>query len=173
MFDPSVVGVRYAIVGGAATSAYMPERTTFDIDLLILPGELDSARANLNAGSWSKQGQLTPEPGLGLDGESWRHGADQLDLLWSEQAWASEAISDATKNERNIVALPFLVMMKMNAARGVDQGDLTRMLGFADDASLNRTEDVLRRYRPDLLEDLTQYIEIGRLEVGDRSGPHS
>jgi hypothetical protein len=56
----------------------------------------------------------------------------------------------------------------MNAARGVDQGDLTRMLGFADDQSLEETRSVLRRYRPDLMDDLDQYIAIGRLEVRGR-----
>ena len=169
MFDPSAVGVRYAIVGGVATSAYMPERTTLDIDLLILPDELEQARANLIASGWSKRSELTPEPGLGLDGESWRRGDHQLDLLWGKEEWVREAILDASKNEQKIVGLPFLVMMKMNAARGVDQGDLTRMLGFANGESLERTRAVLCRYRPDLTEDLEQYIAIGRLEIGEPS----
>jgi hypothetical protein len=165
MFDPSVVGVRYAIVGGVATSAYMPERTTLDIDILMSAQHIDQARSNLTRSGWTKGTRLTPEPGLGLEGESWRLGDRQLDLLCGDADWISAAVAEAQGRERNIIDLPYLVMMKMNAARGVDQGDLTRMLGFATDEVLERTRDTLRRYRPDLLEDLDQYVAIGKLEV--------
>jgi hypothetical protein len=166
MFDPSVVGVPYAIVGGVATAAYMPERTTLDIDVLVLSTQLSDVRTNLEANGWGRGKRLTPEPGLGLDGEAWRKGDQFLDVLWSDHEWARIAILEAAQNDRRIIGLPYLVMMKMNAARGVDQGDLTRMLGFAKDELLQQTRRVLKRVRPDLLEDFEQYVAIGKLEVG-------
>lgn len=166
MFDPSVVGVDFAVVGGVATSLYMPERTTVDIDVLIAPESLASARSNLEAAGWRPGSALQPEPGLGLKAESWRQGDHHLDLLWSSELWASKAITGARDNQRRIVGLGYLVIMKMNAARGVDQGDLTRMLGMASDDEVAAVRQVLQQHRPDLIEDFEQYVVIGRLETG-------
>ncbi|MGH7727548.1 MAG: hypothetical protein ACREM2_01985 [Vulcanimicrobiaceae bacterium] len=65
---------------------------------------------------------------------------------------------------------PFLVLMKMDSARGIDQGDLTRMLALADDSALERTRAVLARYShdPAAIDDLEQYLLLGRLELGDQ-----
>ncbi len=172
--DPSVVGVDFAVVGGVATSRYMPERTTVDIDVLIAPRSLDEARRNLQAAGWREGSNLTPEPGLGLREQAWRRDDQHLDVLWSDAAWARHAIEGARSEGRKIVELGYLVMMKMNAARGVDQGDLTRMLGLASEVSPEAARAILREHRPDLLEDFEQYIAIGKLEAdadsGDRDG---
>lgn len=54
--------------------------------------------------------------------------------------------------------------MKIRASRGIDIGDLGRMLGAADDAALNKTRGVIRRYLPDGVEDLESLIFLGKLE---------
>nr|MDQ2687163.1 hypothetical protein [Armatimonadota bacterium] len=65
-----------------------------------------------------------------------------------------------------IIALPYLALMKMRASRGIDIGDLTRMLGGADEDSLEQTRRVIGKYLPDGMEDLESLILLGRLEQG-------
>jgi hypothetical protein len=56
--------------------------------------------------------------------------------------------------------------MKIDSARGIDQGDLTRMLGLLDDAAVERVVDVVRRHYgdPHGAEDVRQYAMLGKLE---------
>ncbi len=67
--------------------------------------------------------------------------------------------------------LAHLVLMKLDASRGVDQGDLSRMLGLAQDASLTDVRAVVATSLPDAVGDVEQYNELGRFEVG-RNAAH-
>jgi hypothetical protein len=66
-----------------------------------------------------------------------------------------------------IVDLTYLVALKLDASRSIDQGDLSRMLGFATDDDLDRVRTVVRRLLPADADDLEQYILLGRFEVGN------
>jgi hypothetical protein len=85
--------------------------------------------------------------------------------LWSAEPWAEEAVAIGGTSGA-VVPLPYLVLMKLDAAGGVDQGDLTRMLGFASDSAVDSVRRVVEKHMPSALEDLEQYVAIGRLEVG-------
>jgi hypothetical protein len=54
--------------------------------------------------------------------------------------------------------------MKIIASRGIDIGDLTRMLGGADEESLRQVRQVIGANLPDAAEDLESMILLGRLE---------
>lgn len=160
----------YAVVGGVATAAYQPERHTQDIDVLIDADSLPTIRKRLRELGAQRSGELAfPASQLGLHGETWSLAEHApLDLMWSEAPWATEATQQAhlDASSSRIVPLPYLVLMKMDASRGVDQGDLSRMLGLADDANLDAVRSVIAQHMPDAVEDLESYIEIGRIEVG-------
>jgi hypothetical protein len=167
-------GIPYAVIGGVATRAYMPERTTADLDLLIEPENLEAAIGQLQAKGY----EALPRPIEFFDTRLALHGrrligASHIDLLTSNQGWVSAAVSD-TRSDRiglPVVDLSYLVLLKMDASRGIDQGDLTRMLGFASEADLNRVRAVVARLLPADSEDLEQYIAIGRFEVGADPAP--
>ena len=59
-------------------------------------------------------------------------------------------------------------MMKLQASRVQDLADMTRMLGAADEATLEDVRAVARRYAPDALEDIESMIALGRMELGDQ-----
>lgn len=162
---------RYAIVGGVATRAYQPERATKDVDVLIAPGNVDEARRALSGAGGKRVGTLAmPDSQLALAGETWIFPDDgEIDILWSPLGWAEEALRDIRRDQTDapVVSLAFLVLMKLDASRSVDQGDLARMLGLADDRSLGETRATVRRHLGvDVAEDLESYITLGRLEVG-------
>jgi len=62
---------------------------------------------------------------------------------------------------------PYLTVMKLLSSRIVDTGDLTRMLGHQDAATLAAVRQVIVTYgRPEDVADLEQIIALGRLEHG-------
>ncbi|MGP6157168.1 MAG: hypothetical protein ACLPYS_06615 [Vulcanimicrobiaceae bacterium] len=168
----------YALVGGVATRAYQPERATKDVDVLVPEDSLEALRTRLQAAGGRMTSMLSmPDSHLGLEGEAWSvPSAGEIVILWSRQPWAREALAGAGRDQTGepVVSLGHLVLMKLDASRGIDQGDLSRMLGLADDVSLEQTRAVVRRYfGHDLAQDLESYIELGRLEVGRCGGDAS
>ena len=65
----------------------------------------------------------------------------------------------ARHNER-----PYLVLMKLAAGRLQDLADIGRMLGAADDSTLEAARRIVRRYRAGDAEDLESMIRLGKLE---------
>ncbi|HET7813759.1 MAG TPA: hypothetical protein VFL13_05250, partial [Candidatus Baltobacteraceae bacterium] len=67
-----------------------------------------------------------------------------------------------------VVPLPYLVLMKFDAARGIDQGDLTRMLGAVSDAEVESIAAIVEEYTgdPGAADDIRQYAQLGRWELG-------
>ncbi|HEY6235321.1 MAG TPA: hypothetical protein VIW69_09500 [Candidatus Elarobacter sp.] len=158
-----------AVVGGVATRAYSPERKTKDIDVLVDHARYDEAIAGLRQLGWRRDGELYfPNSLLGLYGSAWLRNGQKVDVLATDQPWAEEALAQRSYDQTGlrVIALPYLVLMKIDSARGIDQGDLTRMLGLLDDAALERVVDVVERHYSDShgAEDVRQYATLGRLE---------
>jgi hypothetical protein len=158
-----------AVVGGVATRAYSPERTTKDIDVLVAHDRYHEAVHRLEGLGWEHDGDLHfPNGLLGLYGTAWLKEGQKLDLMSTEQPWAEEALSDKSYDQTGlrVIALPYLVMMKIDSARGIDQGDLTRMLGLLNETAVERVVDVVRRHYgdPHGAEDVRQYAMLGKLE---------
>ena len=158
-----------AIVGGVATRAYSPERKTQDIDVLVDHDQYAEALQRLQTLGWDKVRDLFFTAGLlGLYGSAWLKDGQKLDVLATDQPWAAEALSQHCYDQTGlrVIALPYLVLMKIDSARGIDQGDLTRMLGLLDDAAVERVIEVVERHYgdPHGAVDVRQYAELGRLE---------
>ncbi|MBW4697466.1 MAG: hypothetical protein KME03_06135 [Aphanocapsa lilacina HA4352-LM1] len=58
--------------------------------------------------------------------------------------------------------------MKSISSRGVDIGDLSQMLGLADDQALDQIRTVVSTYLADAAEDLESLIVLGKLEFEER-----
>jgi hypothetical protein len=56
--------------------------------------------------------------------------------------------------------------MKLDSARGVDQGDLTRMLGRLEDSEVEAIARIVERHShdPQAADDARQYALLGRME---------
>ncbi len=158
-----------AVVGGIATRAYAPERKTQDIDVLVDHARYGDATASLHRQGWRKVRDLFFTAGLlGLYGSAWLKDGQKLDVLATDQAWAEEALSQKAYDQTGlrVIGLPYLVLMKIDSARGIDQGDLTRMLGLLDEAEVERVVAVVERHYgdPHGAQDVRQYAMLGKLE---------
>jgi hypothetical protein len=152
----------WAIVGGVATSAYMPERATKDLDILLHTADHQAALTAL------AQAGYTDEGGLGIiAGRQWRTPSGiSIDLLWSDAPWVAEALREPYLDGLGypVLALPYLVLMKLAASRLQDMADVARMLGWADEGTLAAVRQVVQRYSPVDVEDVESLIFLGQQE---------
>ena len=87
-------------------------------------------------------------------------------LLALRRPWLREAFESASRGEtgRPYVAVPYLVLMKLESGRLQDLADISRMLGFAEESPLDETRRIVSQYRPEDAEDLESMIRLGKLE---------
>ncbi len=157
----------WAVVGAVAARLYMPERTTVDVDVLIATDDFEAAEQQLGNAAWRRTGNLTTRR------SAWRSPEGPgLDLVSCEAPWAREALEEAQQNRDAaglpICPLPYLVLLKLQASRTIDIADVSRMLGLADDATLDRVRAVVAQHAPEDVDDLDALIELGKLECGER-----
>ena len=152
----------FVIVGGVATALYMPQRLTDDLDILVLATDAPLLHQELIAAGCSRIGNLT------VGGTSWAvPGGGTLDVLESSEPWAATAVGEPNRSPTGlpVIALPYLVLLKLGASRSLDLGDLTRMLGLADEPTRQQVREAVALYRPEDLPDLESLIALGDLEL--------
>lgn len=151
----------FVVVGGIATALYMRQRVTLDVDILVRSSDAQGMAVELRAAGCREAGSLA------FGGRMWvtPDGSD-LDVLDSDEDWAIEAITSPRRSPTGlpVIDLPYLVLMKLDSSRTIDVGDVGRMLGGAGEDERDRVRDVIRRYRPDQLEDVESLIVLGALE---------
>lgn len=156
-----LAGLPFVIVGGTATALYMPARHTDDVDILVSTADLVQIERALRSAGARRQGPLT------IGGAAWtlQDGTD-LDVIVSDAPWVPAALATPVRDPTGlpVIDLPYLVLLKLEASRLVDIGDLGRMLGGADDQHLRRVRLVVARHMPDAVDDLESIIELGKLE---------
>ncbi|HEY9705216.1 MAG TPA: hypothetical protein V6C58_22450 [Allocoleopsis sp.] len=151
----------FVVVGGVATRLYMPERMTFDLDILVSSEDAELIYQDLAKAKGQKIG------GLSIPGSQWKLEDETfLDVLEGEEDWVIEAIKNPNHAPDGlpIIDLPYLVLMKFIAGRSQDLADISRMLGVAKDLQLEQVTNVINKYLPNAVEDLESLIILGKLE---------
>jgi len=154
----------FVIVGAVATWLYMPQRATRDVDILVRAADAPAIAEELQHAGFVQTGRLS------IGGTSWRapNGA-VFYVLESEAPWIDEALAkpNTAPDGLPVIALPYLVLLKLDAGRCQDLADIQRMLGQAGEHTLQAVRDLVRLYRPAGLEDLDSLIALGKLEYTD------
>ena len=151
----------FVVVGGIATRLYMPERMTDKLEILVLTQDATNLYGELEEAGSRRTGELS------IGGSTWElPDGTYLDVIESRDSWVREAIINPNKAPDGlpIIGLPYLVLMKLKASRGIDIGDLTRMLGGADETALRLVRRAIKDFMPDAVEDLKSLIVLGKLE---------
>ena len=158
---PILKGIEWAIVGGVATRAYMPERMTKDLDILVHQNDKDTVLARLQQAGYQMIEHLAI-PGYSLRSPE----GIEVDVLFSDDTWLQDALRQPVLDPAGypVISLPYLILLKMGAQRTQDWADVSRMLGLATDAELDAVRAVVARYTPDDSEDLESLIFIGKKE---------
>ena len=161
-------GIPWVIVGGVATRAYMPERMTKDMDILIKKTDGDEVIERLTASGYTAVSKLAL-PGFVLRSPQ----GVEVDVLLGDAAWLDAALQQPRYDAASypVLDLPYLVLMKLTAMRTQDSADASRMLGLASEEELSEVRAVVARYSPQDSEDLESLIYLGKLELQPPSDP--
>jgi hypothetical protein len=160
---PVLQDIPWAIAGGVATRAYMPERMTKDLDILVRRQDEAEVRKRLEAAGYRYVFPLAVPGFLARSSEE-----VEIDVLLGDYAWLDEALAQPRQDPAGypVLDLPYLVLVKMTASRVQDVADVTRMLGLASEEALARVREVFARYAPGDVEDLESLIYLGQVEMG-------
>lgn len=155
--------VAWLLIGGLATRAYMPERTTLDVDILIHPDDEAAARAAFVAAGYTLMGSLS----IG----GWtveRAGEPPIDVVLGTMPWIDDALAAPAHDAAGLPVLqrPYLMLMKLDAGRPQDLADVQRMLRDTPQAERHSTRALIARYLPDAAEDWDSLITLADLEFG-------
>lgn len=151
----------FVIVDGVATRLYMPERMTVDLDVLIKAEDAVLVYEDLEAAGSQKQNDLS------ISGSQWTlSDGTSLDVLEGNEPWVEAAVDSPNYSPDGlpVIALPYLVLMKLLASRSQDLADISRMLGGATTDQLQAVREVINQYLPTAKEDLESLIMLGKLE---------
>ena len=162
--SPVLKQIPWVVIGGVATRAYMPERMTHDLDILIRVQHAVMVRRRLETAGYLWVAELA------IPSFTYRtpHGIE-IDVLLSEAPWINAALSQPRRDPAGypVIALPYLVLLKLASSRAQDVADLARMLGLADEATLAQVRATVTRYAPEEMDDVNSLIYLGQLEMAD------
>lgn len=158
---PILKGIDWVIIGGVATRAYMPERMTKDLDIIVHQRDGEAVIKRLEQAGYHIVSRLSI-PGylmLAPDGT-------ELDVIFGDYPWLKEALDHPVHDPAGypIVKLSYLILLKMEAQRAQDWADVSRMLGWASETDLDEVRAVVKRHMPEDVEDLESLIFIGKKE---------
>jgi hypothetical protein len=162
--DLTLMGtIPWVLVGGIALRAYMPERMTQDVDILIHAQDEQAARAAFLQAGYTITGPLaiggfTAHPPSGMP----------IDVLTSTAPWLDQAFAHPGRDAAGYAVLPrpYLMLLKMQAGRPQDWVDVQRMLRDTPAAERAATRTLIGRYAPDLVEDYDSLITLADWEFG-------
>lgn len=158
---PILRGIDWAIIGVVATRAYMPERMTKDLDILVHRNDGEVVVKKLEQAGYRVVSHLAVPGYLMLSPEG-----VELDVIFGDYPWLKNALTQPANDPAGypVIELPYLILLKMAAQRAQDWADVARMVGWASDAELDAVRAVVARYTPEDSEDLESLIFIGKKE---------
>ena len=155
--------IPWVLVGGIALRAFMPERATLDVDLMIHAQDEAAARSALEAAGYRVAGILAIG-GFTVE----MPGQMPIDVLTSSAPWLDVALAHPARDAAGypIMPRPYLMLLKLEAGRPQDCVDVQRMLRDTPPAERTATRALINQYLPDLVEDYDALITLADWEFG-------
>jgi hypothetical protein len=162
---PLLHGIRWALIGGLALRAYMPERMTLDVDVLIHDRDASVVRAAFVAAGYRVIGLLSVG---GFTVQMPDSEAMPIDVLTRADPWLDDALAQPVYDSAGypVLSRPYLVLIKLQAGRTQDLADVQRLL--AQTPSIERTaiRALVETFSPELVEDYDSLVSLADLEFG-------
>lgn len=155
-------GIDWVLIGGVATRAYMVERMTKDMDVLVRDADGAETIARLKGAGYQVVSRLAV-PGFLLQSPD----GVEVDVLFGRHPWLEEALAHPAHDPAGypVIQLPYLVLLKLWATRDQDWTDITRMLSTATAEQLAQVRAVVARYSLEDSADLDTMIFLGQREM--------
>jgi hypothetical protein len=162
---PILDSVPWVLVGGLALRAYIPERMTLDVDILIHERDAEVTRVAMLKAGYHVTGVLS------IGGFSVQGGdptAPPIDILTRADAWLDTALAQPVADPAGypVLSRPYLILLKLQAGRTQDLADVQRLLAHVPYPERAIFRDIVERYAPDLVEDYDSLCTLADLEFG-------
>lgn len=157
-------GVEFAVIGGLGVRAYVQQRTTDDIDVILRGDDYSEASRRILDLGFETDGLVD------LGGDQFIKYASpsgvDLDVMLALKAYQQEAISNAARMEFpgggvRVVSPEYLILFKLDAMRGFDSDESdVRALIRAGVVDVNRVEALVEEHLPYLLDDFRSLRDL-------------
>ena len=158
----------WVLVGGVALRAYIPERMTLDVDILINERDAVVVRDAFLAAGYHVIGQLsiggfTVEPSL--------TDSPVVDILTRTDDWVDEALATPSHDVAGypVLGRPYLLLMKLQAGRTQDLADIQRLLASTPTLERAAIRVLIEQQSPELVEDYDSLCTLADLEFGSKA----
>jgi hypothetical protein len=158
-------GIRWVIVGGLALRAYIPERMTLDVDILVHERDARRVEDAFRASDYDVTARLTIG---GFTVQPLGEEAPVIDIITRADGWLDQALLTPGRDPAGypVLGRPYLTLMKLQAGRTQDLADVQRLIASAPAAERATTRELVLRESPELAEDFDSLCTLADLEFG-------
>jgi hypothetical protein len=161
--------IHWVLIGGLALRAYMPERLTFDIDILVHERDSQAVRTAFIASGFVLVGELS------IGGFSVRTTTTSapIDVIIRSDSWLDTALLAPAQDSAGypVLGRPFLILLKLEAGRTQDLADVQRLLAYTASEERASIRTLIVAEQPELVEDYDSLCILADLEFGAPSPP--
>lgn len=157
--------IPWVLVGGIALRAYIPERMTQDVDILVHERDAVQVQAKFIRAEY----QLTGLPSIGgFSMELPQQKSPPIDVLVREDSWLDSALNTPSHDEAGypILARPYLLLLKLQDGRTQDLADIQRLLAYRSSNERDTMRQIIEQESPELVEDFDALCVLADLEFG-------
>jgi hypothetical protein len=161
--------IHWVLIDGLALRAYMPERLTFDIDILVHERDSQAVRTAFIASGFVLVGELS------IGGFSVRTTTTSapIDVIIRSDSWLDTALLAPAQDSAGypVLGRPFLILLKLEAGRTQDLADVQRLLAYTASEERASIRTLIVAEQPELVEDYDSLCILADLEFGAPSPP--
>jgi hypothetical protein len=157
--------IRWVLVGGIALRAYIPERMTLDVDVLIHERDTTGARDAFRNAGYRIVGELSIG---GFSCQQPQSDAMPVDVLIRSDDWLDAALAAPVYDAAGypVLARPYLILLKLQAGRTQDLADIQRLLSRTPKTEREVTRRLIQQVEPAIIEDFDSLVTLAELEFG-------
>jgi hypothetical protein len=155
----------WVLVGGLALRAYIPERMTLDVDILVHERDAEATRSALLNAGYRIAGLLSIS---GFSVQIDDPAAPPIDVLTRSDPWIDAALAHPVADPAGypVLGRPYLILLKLQAGRTQDLADVQRLLARVPQPERLSIRQLVQRYAPELIEDYDSLCTLADLEFG-------
>jgi hypothetical protein len=157
--------IPWVLVGGLALRAYMPERMTLDVDILVHERDGDAVRDAFVAAGYGVTGLLSIG---GFSLQSPEPTEPPIDVLTRADHWVDAALVAPSADPAGypVLGRSYLILLKLQAGRTQDLADVQRLLARTPVAERAAIRTLILQESSDLAEDFDSLCTLADLEFG-------
>ena len=157
--------IPWVLVGGIALRAYIPERMTQDVDILVHERDAVQVQAKFIRAGYQLTGLLS----IGdFSMELPQQKSPPIDVLVRVDSWLDSALNAPSHDEAGypVLARPYLLLLKLQAGRTQDLADIQRLLAYRSSNERDTMRQLIEQESPELVEDFDALCVLADLEFG-------